>query len=223
MITFKVNGVKTLFPTIWGEVTYSQYIQLLKPPNSLPRCIHIFTGIPLETLEKAELKNLERISLALSFLTIPPKPEAGPTKMVGPFHLPKDITITSLGQFEDLRGLLSKMPKDETGKFLIQTTEDNLLLSDLYLEACAIYAQKIKDGSYDYSKVPLLKEELKNYSCIEIIQTGAFFLFKPLNLLPPTTTRSQSIRQRLKRLIRAFPGYRKTLDSPQRSLGSPEK
>lgn len=207
MITFKINGTKFKIPTDWQDVTYAQYIEI---PNQtgLPDYISLFTGIKKEILLKAELRNVESVSLALSFMREIPIFSNAPTLKVGPYILPQDITINSLGQFEDLRGLLAKMPK----KVEIKD-------SDLYLEACAIYVQKIKHGEYDYTKVAEVKEELKRYSCMEVISTGAFFLFKPLNISKPTKTRSQSIRQRLKKLIVGFPGYQKTLDSLQRSLG----
>jgi hypothetical protein len=217
MITFKINGNKFQIPTCWPDVTYSQYIALLTLPNSLIHYIHLFTGIPVETLEKAELKNLENISLALSFLTIQPKFEAEPTRMVGPYVLPKDVTLKSLGQFEDLRALMHKAPKELT------TVEDNLKMSDLYLEACAIYAQKVRDEAYEPEIVPKVKEELKNYSCIEVIQTGAFFLFRPHNTSTNTQSRYQRISQRMKRLLVDLPGYQKSLDFLLRSSMKPKE
>jgi hypothetical protein len=214
MIPFKINGAKHNFPTTWNDVTYSQYIALLQLPNSLLHYINLFTGIPLETLQSAELKNLERISIALSFLAIPPKYQDKPTGMVGPYAMPSDVTIQSLGQFEDLRALTMKLPTD------LKTTENRLLMSELALEACAIYVQKIKHSKYDSVRVPEVKEELKNYSCIEVTQTGTFFLAKPLNILQTTTPRYRNIKQRVKKLIQDLPGFQKTLDSLQRSLGS---
>lgn len=212
MITFKINGTRFKIPTDWQDVTYAQYVALIEP-GSLPDHIALFTGIKKEILLSAELRNVESISLALAFLTTPPKFHDKPTMLVGPYTLPEDITINSLGQFEDLRGLLNKIPKD------LATKEGQFKIADLYLEACAIYCQKIIYGEYDYTKVSEVKEELKRYSCMEVISTGAFFLFKPLNISKHTKTRSQSIRQRLKKLIVDFPGYQKTLDSLQRSLG----
>lgn len=206
MIPFKINGTKYNIPTRWEDVSYTHYIELIKSPNALPHYISIFTRIPVETLQKAELKNLERIALALSFLTMPPKYEGKPTPMVGPYTMPKDVTLQSLGQFEDLRGLLTKLPEDRT------TIESTVAIAELYLEACAIYVQKIKDGSYDYYKVPDVMRELRAYSCIEITQTGAFFLFKPVTSLQPTKTRYQNITQRVKKLIQGLPGYQQTLD-----------
>jgi hypothetical protein len=191
VITFKVNGKPYNFPTRWQDVTYSQYIALLRT-HSITDHIHIFTGIPKETLENAEIKNLEKISIALSFLSFTPKFERI-TKMVGPYVLPSDVTVHSVGQFEELRKLLMKLPKDTL------TVENMELVADLYLHACAVYVQKIKHGKWDEERVLEVKEELKNYSCAEVISTGAFFLFKPLNSSPPTKT----IFQRLIQLLRS--------------------
>lgn len=210
MITFKINGTRFKFPTCWPDVTFRNYDASLDC-KSLTDFISVFTGIEKDIIRNAELRNVEAVEQALSFVNIPPKFEPTPTKLVGPYVLPLDVTTECLGQFEDLRGLLNKLPKAET-------IENARQLNDIYLEACAIYCQKLIDGSYDYTQVPRVKEQLKNYSCIEVIQTGAFFLFKPLNSSTPIQKRSQNIRQRLKRLIQDFPGYQKTLDSLQRSL-----
>lgn len=212
MITIKINSVKHSIPTEWGDVTYSQYVGLIDVETTLLYYIHFFTGIPRDTLEAATLKNLETISLALSFLTIPPKFESKAVH-VGPYPMPADVTIESLGQFEDLRGLLTKLPED------ITTKENQKIVSELYLEACAIYCQKIRDGKYNNLKVSEVKEELKGYSCIEVIQTGSFFLFRPLTLSMPTPTRSQIVLQRMKKLVQDWPGYQKTLDFLLHSLG----
>jgi hypothetical protein len=168
-------------------------------------------------LENAELKNLEKISIALAFLTVSPKTvDSKPTPMIGPYVSPKDVLIESVGQFEDLRALLMKVPPD------LATPERLTQMADLYLEACAIYITKIKLGKYDSTKVPELKQELKNYSCVEILQTGGFFLGKLANLSMGITTRSQSILQRLKKALQALPGYQKTLDSLLHSSTPPK-
>lgn len=216
MITFKINGTRFKIPTCWQDVTYWQYIELLKP-STLRDQISIFTGIERSVLYSAELRNFQGIAEALSFIIAPPPFDSKPTMLVGPYTMPADITLLSLGQFEDLRGLMAKGPKK------IEVAEDHLQMNDLYLEACAIYIQKLIYGEYDYTKVSEVKEELKKYSCVEVISTGAFFLFRPLNSSLNTRKRSQSITQRLKKLIVDFPGYQKTLDSLQRSLGSPKE
>jgi len=206
VITFKIQGNKYKLPTTWDDVTYYNYVALLQLPNSLTHYINLFTQIGLEKLEKAELKNLESISMALSFLTIPPVMGEGTSKMVGKYVVPKDVTIESLPQFEDLRALLNKRPPD------LATTENQMLFADLCLEACAIYIQKIKDGKYDDKKVPEVKEDLKKENCIEVIKTGSFFLFKPLRTSMNMRLRFQTVMQRLKRSLQDLPGYRKSLD-----------
>jgi hypothetical protein len=205
MITFKINGTKTAIPTTWDDVKYIQYLALLTLPNSLIHYIHLFTGIPLETLQKAELKNLESISIALSFLTISLKPEPGALS-IGKTYIPKDVTIESLGQFEDLRALCNRRPPD------LSTTENQMLFADCCLEACAIYVQKIWDGAYDPTKVPDVKLKLKTESCVEILQTGGFFLSKPLNTSTNIPNRYQRAVQLLKKLVQDLPGYRRSLD-----------
>jgi len=210
MITFKINKEKFILPTAWADVTYSQYIALLSLPNSLIEYINLFTQIGTDKLLKSELRNLEKISLALSFLTIPPNFTPGP-RNIGKYPVPKDVTIESLGQFEDLRGLCNKRPSD------ISTTENQLLFADLCLEAAAIYIQKVKDGSYNANNVPKVKDDLRNESCLDIIQTGSFFLFKPLHTSMNMQARFRMVLQRLKKLLQDLPGYRKSLDFLQHS------
>ena len=207
MITFKINKEKYKLPTAWADVTYQQYVALLSLPDSLLHQINLFTKIGLDILFTAELRNLEQISMALSFINIAPKVvEDKPTRTVGKYVLPKDCTIESLAQFEDLRGLLTKRPPD------ISTPENSTKFAELCLEACAIYVQKLKDGKYDSAKVEGVKDELRGESCIEVIQSGGFFLAKPLHTSMNMRLRYQRVTQRLKKLLLDLPGYQKSLD-----------
>ena len=209
MIVFKIAGKKHNIPTSYDDVTYSQYVSLLTLPNTLIHQIHLFTGIPIETLQAAELKNLEKIAIALSFINLSPKAEEGP-RDIGKYFVPKDVTIESLGQFEDLRALIHKRPLD------LGTMDNNLLWCDLCLEACSIYCQKLRDGKYDSTKVPGMKEELKSYPAMPIIQTGSFFFGRLLSTLTGTTSRYRSLSQRMRKLLQDLPGYQKSLDLLQR-------
>lgn len=211
MIPFKINGKRYQIPTTWSDVTFAQYLAILFLPESLRHQISLFTSIPIETLLKAEIKNLEKIALALSFINISPKLESGPSTMLGPYYIPKDITLESLGQFEALKELVQKSPKEFT------TKEDYKQLGLLYAEACAIYLVKSKYKEFNSDKVPELLEEVMTFPCTEVLRTGSFFLFRPLNLVTHTETRSQNILRRLKKLIQGLPGYQKTLDSLQPS------
>lgn len=214
MIPFKIGGVKYNFPTRWEDVTYQQYFEMIRA-TSLTDQVHIFTRIPRETLNGASITNLEKINIALAFMAITPKFER--TNLVGPYFVPKDIRIESLGQFEDLRGLLAKMPKK------LDTLESTEQLAELYLQACAIYCQKVRDGKYDTVKAKAMTEEIKQYSCAEVLGTGAFFMYKPLNLSKSITTTFLNALQRLRKWSQDLPGYQKTLDFLQRSSQSPGK
>jgi len=129
---------------------------------------------------------------------------------VGLYAMPQDITIQSTGQFEDLRGLLMKRPdpKNEPEKF-----------ADFCLHACAIYCVKVREGKYDPAQVPEMKEELKNYSCAEVIGTGGFFLYRPLNLSRHTMSRFRMFSQRLKNMIQGWLIYLRILVSRLRYSG----
>jgi len=207
MIPFKINGVKHNIPTCWDDVSFSHYMTLLTLPNSFIHYVSLFTGIPVETLANADIKGIEKLGIALSFLNTPFKPEHKPTKMVGPYYVPKDVTVESLGQFEALRDLLKN------------SENDTIKITELYVKAVAIYCQKLRDGKFDITRVIKVEEELRNQSCVEVIQTGAFFLFKQQNILMGIRPRSRNILQRLKKLIVELPGYQKTLDSLLPSSG----
>lgn len=206
MIPFKVLGQKVLIPTSWEDVTYSQS-KFHIYPRTLSETISCFTGIPRETLESSEIKGLEKINIALSFMSL--SPQYTRTDVVNGVVLPADVTIESLGQFEDLRGLLNKLPKKEMKEYEFADWE---IYHELCLEACAIYMQKVIDGKYDFTKVAKVKESLRSASCMEVIGTGAFFLFRPLNISQPSMNPFRMLIHRLKRSIQGLPGYQRTLD-----------
>lgn len=215
MIVFKILGKKHNVPTCWEDVTYRQYVALIRT-SRLTEHISVFTGIDPKLIEGAEIKGLEKISISLSFLSF--SPHFKRTRMVGSYIMPADITLQSTGQFEDLRALINRLPSKDA-----DAVEAGEAIADLYLEACAIYCQKLRDGKYDSTKVPEVKEELKECPAAEVIGTGGFFLYKPLNMSPPTTKRYRIFSQRLKKWIRGLPGYQKTLDFLLPSSGSAGK
>lgn len=217
MITFKIQGKSFPFPTTWHDTTYEQYLFHIVP-RTVAESIHCFTGIPVGDLVNATIKNVDKIHLALIYMTMPPNFER--TAFVGKYLMPTDPVFESVGQFEDLRNTIKQLPQKPRNEYLYDDLEQE---SDAYLQACAIYCQKIRDGVYNADKVASMKEELKKASCVEVISNGAFFLAKALHLSTPLRTRFQRVIQHLKRLIVALPGYRKTLDFLQRSTASPGK
>lgn len=206
MITFKIAGKRCDIPTVWRDVTYSQYVYMIIP-RSFSEYIHIFSGIPLETLHRAKINNVDKLSLALAFLSI--RPNMDRTETVGKYALPGQPQFESLGQFEDLRNLVKRYPHKERKDFDYTDFE---IECELYLEACAIYFQKIRDGVYDSSKIGQVKDELRNASAVEVLSNGAFFFAKGLNLSPPSTRPYQKAIRAMKKFLQAFPGYQRTLD-----------
>jgi len=102
--------------------------------------------------------------------------------------VPKDVTIESLGQFEDMRNAMMK-------KMDIQEH------TAAYARYVAIYLQKIRDGHYDPAKVEEVQEEVKSFPACEVIAVGQFFFLKLYSLstgtaktsqiIPPTPTKSK--------------------------------
>jgi hypothetical protein len=214
MITFKILNKKCNIPTTWADVTYSQYVYMLIP-RTFVEYIHLFSGIPLETLNGAQIKNVDKLSLALAFLSLPP--DMTRTETVGAFVLPGMPQFESLGQFEDLRNLVKKYPRKERAEFDYTDLETEC---ELYLTACAIYFQKVQDGAYNPAKVEKVKDDLRNASAVEVLSNGAFFFAKGLNLSLPQMTLYQKATRAMKRFLQAFPGYQRTLDFLQRSSQS---
>lgn len=174
MTPIKIDNFRYDLPDCWPEVKYSQYVELLSVGDCLTGFLNLFTGLSKEYLLKANIDACRAWEI-LSFLNTPPEFKPKPTHKVGPYKV-RQIVITSVGQLCALHELLKKAPSP------VVTIEDNILVADMYLEASAIYTTKSKYGTYEESKVQEVKEELRDYSCIETLQTGAYFLFWVLKI-----------------------------------------
>jgi hypothetical protein len=211
MITFKILDKKANIPTTWADVTYSQYVYMLIP-RTFVEYIHLFSGIPIETLTSATIKNVDKLSLALAFLSL--RPDMTRTETVGKYILPGQPQFESLAQFEDLRSLVKKYPTKDRKEFDYTDFETEC---ELYLSACAIYLQKVRDGFYVPSRVESVKDELRSASAVEVLSNGAFFFAKGLNLSLPSMTPYQKAIRAMRRFLQGFPGYQRTLDFLLRS------
>lgn len=197
MITVKINGKPVNFPTSWDDVTVQQYIGIMLSDSRVD-VLAIFSGIDKETLLKATITNLDKVLQLLEFLK--DVPTFTKTVKVGKHFLPKDITFESLAQFEDLRSLMKKIPTEADRR----NNDATIAMIDLYVTACAIYCQKLRDKEYDYTKATEMKPEIYSYPCPEVIGTGAFFMARPWNLSPNTTKTSRTIRRPLKKKKRGY-------------------
>lgn len=178
MITFQVNGKATKVKSSWDDVTYGEYLAILDAGGDTSKILSILTGINSETLRKSKIKGADQLLIAIGFANKPveimPK-----ISQVGPYKLPMkggkfDIQFESLGQFEDLRAVLTSGIKDST----------EVLKS--YPKAVAIYLQKIRDGEYDGMKAQDMETEVLAMPCREVLTAGSFFLLKLLTLYAGT-------------------------------------
>lgn len=173
MITIKLNDKPISIPTSWPEVTFSQWLQIMKMEEGIFNILAIFTGIPSDVLSKMTIIGADKIVSALSFTSR--KPEMpGYVINVGPYKLPTNhdgkfnIQYESLGQFEDARMIYKTMEGDK--------------IVDGYGKLVAIYLQKLRDGVYDSNKVPELELEIQSFPAIQVITAGSFFFLKLVSL-----------------------------------------
>lgn len=184
---FKLNGKYIDVASSWDDFTWRQYYRILNVGDSVPEMVSIFTGVPRETLEKAEISGLEQV-IAISMAIKEPPAWDGDTDQVGPYKLPKNkagqfnIQFESLGQFEDMRAIM-------------HTIKDINSLTAAHPHFIAIYLQKIRDGVYDPEKARLMIEEVKDYPAKEVMAVGSFFYAKLRSLLSGTPPSSPSTPQ----------------------------
>lgn len=196
MIKVTIGKEAIQFPTKWEEVTYSQYVKILES-KSQAQLVCILLGKDWEEMKNVKVLGLEDLFTAAAFTTTIPQFDVYYPK-VGPYSLPSnnqhnkqfDIRFESLGQFEDMRQVMTGIkPDDTTG------------LMKAYGKAVAIYLQKIRDKEYDPAKVPELEDELQGFKACEVMAMGQFFFLKLILLsngtpktsphTPPTPKKSR--------------------------------
>lgn len=197
MINFKLNGKPFQFPSEWEDLTFKQYIGIMKAKTDLEQ-LSVLSGIELEVLLKAEIGGVEELLIAMSFLkTVPQLPPS--VTQIGLYKLPVnskgqfDIRFESLGQFEDMRQIMKKLPE-----------KDIVAHTEAYGKYVAIYLQKIRDKVYDPLKVAELEEEVQNYTGTEVLSLGAFFFLNLMSLSSGTRITSPHTPPSPKKLKRVL-------------------
>lgn len=188
MIPFRLNDQEINVPSEWKDISYEQYLQTIDAGDDLIKIISILTGVAEDTLRVAEIKGLNTLLAAIDFVRHSASFNERPESIGnGKYPVPKDVSIENLAQFEDLRNLSRNWPiRPTTPKQLdnnleVRAFEHNVVsfskdLAHRYLFACAIYCQKIRDGKYNYQKAVEMINEIKTYSCAEVMPAGAFFM-----------------------------------------------
>lgn len=193
-MNFTLNGKKITVVGSWQGLNFAQYLRTLKMGNDMVEQLSIITGIEPETLRKANIKGLDKLLYAASFMS---KPIELPEKVtqIGKYKLPVnkkgvfDIQMESLAQFEDMRQL---MMKQEAGIYA---------QAESYATYCAIYLQKIRDKEYNGAKALEMVSEVMEMPALEVITAGSFFFVKLMILLNGMHPNSQNTAPKPKKHI----------------------
>jgi len=154
-------------PTGWGQVTFKQYLGLIKAGSDINETLSVFTGIDASIIKKAIVKNLGAVTACLHFLNKPPV-YLTPVTCMG-FKIPKNLDGESTAQFEDLKDILSKMRYTSEEKPNL-TPEDIQHNYSLYPLIVATFAER----PYDYQRAEYLAKQFLNAPCTEVLAIGNF-------------------------------------------------
>lgn len=179
-ITIELNGVKVEkeIPTDWDQVTYGDFLRL---GSTQTQALSIFTGIDEETLKKATIKGIDKLTAALSFLRFEVPMHKFPKTILG-YQVDQSLEFEPFGVYTDI--------KDEVDK-----RNEGMELLKQYPILCAIYITK----PYDFKKAEIVAEQLLNAPCTEVLALGNFLLMK---LIALNSTISQTSLKRLTLLKR---------------------
>lgn len=143
-------------PISWDEVTWGQFLKILTANGDISQLLSIFMDVSHGTILRAKIQGLEQFLIALRFIKQDVTLIEQPTK-IGPHKLPADITFESVEKFETMSKLIQECNR----------LEDIVLKTEYLARYCAIYLEI---------------EELKQYSCVEVMSAGRFFMAKVKSL-----------------------------------------
>lgn len=184
MIPYKINDETVQVPSNWDDLSFNQWEQINKlTVNDFIKLASIVLNIDYEQLSKAKIENAEELVDYLQFIYAPIETESRPLKL-GEYDIPEDITFESLAQFEDMRKTLNEaLTKIDSEKDIFKIVP---VIAEYYPQWCAIYLQKVRDGSYDYKKALDMIPTIKELPCTDVIAVGTFFFYRQANLLVNT-------------------------------------
>lgn len=218
MITFNVNGTPKSIPASWDDILFGQYLSVLKltqeaPEDDTIKLLARLIDIDYETLRKAEIKGFEKVLIALDFLIVPPVWNQEQPERIGKFILPKDITLESVGQYEDMKAVFVSNREKPLADFVA-----------CYPLMVGIYLAGIGQ-EYDYEHAKKIAIDLEKYPAREVVEAATFFITKLIHLTlgtPPNyLSHHQPISLHLK-LSRMFTRLLASLQSWIKSLSGQE-
>src|SRR3989304_979318 len=175
MIPFEsiINGekVKRELPTRYEEVQFKYFLLIANSPKDTNSILSILTGIDVEIIKKAKIKNVDDIILALSFFNHDSELKL-PETILG-YNVPNDLGFECTAQYEDLKLHINECRKKKL---------TDLELLSFYPLYCAIYACSQKYDSYDWQKAEYLANEFMSAPATEVLAIGNFTLVKLIGL-----------------------------------------
>lgn len=179
MIKFQIRGTKKIheIPSCWNDVTYQQWIQMNQTEDDM-ELIAIFSGFPIQTIEKLHPKALYNIKQALSFIYIkldvekyePPKKltikqdEKKLSTRTVDIPLVPNIRRKTLGQKIYLQNILTKYGHD-----VIEAMIDIIL----------VYAQPIiDDDKFNPQRFDALRPSLEKLNLVDLYSTSRHYLLQ---------------------------------------------
>ncbi len=175
-----LNGVKVTknIPTSWREVTFRQYIELLKADSKFPTLLSVFTGIDKETIERASIKNRDQLLSMLSFRT-KEIPQELPTTCLG-YPIVKNLESESIAQAADVEDIYTKFDKDNQ----ISNLEKYPLIVSTYISP-----EWFGEG-YNFQQAEQISNQFFDAPCTEVLAIGNFSYANWIALVSGTSRNS---------------------------------
>lgn len=158
----KFDGKKQSIPMSWDEVTWEQFMKLTTCITD-GDVIGLFLNIKPEKIRQARIENLESLLSCLAFLK-QEMPIIVPKSILG-YAIPKDLNFETVGQFEDMKDICSKLP----------TNGEKLTAEHLgaYLEMVGVYAMpNYLDSTLEHRTE--FANQFNNAPCTEVMAVGNF-------------------------------------------------
>jgi hypothetical protein len=159
-----LNGVTVSkdIPTTWDQVSFRQFIETAKHGKDFNGVISVLTEVPLETLNKAKIKNFDVLLSCLAFME-KPVDQLMPSSICG-LPVPKSLENEAAGRYGDLQGITKQFIQD-----------DNIGNLHHYPLIVATYVTK---SPYDCKEAEILAEQIWNAPCGEVLAIGNFILLR---------------------------------------------
>jgi len=197
-LTIDKQTITYHIPESWGDVTFKQFLECSEEKDGINR-VSILTGIPKDFFQYQELVNhyiwLEgQLEWSHTF----EEKEADVAMFQTPegyFYFPKDIEMKSIGAYKDIQSEA-------------QEVENPL---EVYPFIVAAYYVLDRDGEYDYGKAKEMLGFFEGQSCIEVINSGSFFLNKLQKLRSGTKPTQKPLNIRVIKYLRDMIRFLKSL------------